>query len=354
MVEVTNLDLNYSRCKAVAVFLLYAVQQDQCGQHQVLHTFLHTARSLQWLRHIWSWINPLVTVLLKKESPAPLKQAAILVAPHLPWQGPSNKQHLIQPWATAASEVTYTNEVCQSVVNTLLQVAFNDSLQPHIPASTWKWLNKLPLLPPLCVGRYWGSAPGVVQAVRALGDIKTLKSYLFLVWSEWDCLRSEQDYLHQEILPDMCALIKEDLSGIGMGHERKDLLQHLDHILKQLELGLDHLQQHKPSLDEYTIQQMKKQYGKLKEVLLEVDRESIDKLICEPLKSAILFSLLSSVQVQGATQHLHVQFLSYSWIPHIPTTSLSISCLTLVFPYANYNMCSHSLSASLNAWTIAV
>ena len=80
-----------------------------------------------------------------------------------------------------------------------------------------------------------------------------------------------------------------------MGHDQKDLLQHLDYILKQLQLGLDHLQQHKPSLDEYTTQQMRKQYGKLKEVLLEVDKESVEKLICKPLRLAISFTLLTSV-----------------------------------------------------------
>jgi len=316
MLEVANPDLVYSRYKAAVVFLTYTVQQDQIGQQGMLYTFLHTVKALQWLRLLWVWIDPLLTMLLKKENNVSFKQAAILVAPHIPWQGPSNKEHLVKPWAVATSEVPYTDEICQSVVNTLLQVAINDLLQPHIPTGMWMWLSRCPSLPPLCIGRYWGSAPGVVQAVRALGDIETLKSYLLLVWSEWDCLRSEQDYLSQETLPDMCTLIREDFSGIWMGYHREDLLQQLDHILEQLELGLGHLQQQKPSLDEYTTQQMKNQYGKLKEVLLEVDKKSINELICKPPGLAILCSLLTYIQVQGATQHSCVQYPShvYSYI----------------------------------------
>jgi hypothetical protein len=56
---------------------------------------------------------------------------------------------------------------------------------------------------------------------------------------------------------------------------------------------LEHLQQHDPGLDECDIQLRKDQYQKLKELLLEVDREVTDKLICELPTLAILFSLLT-------------------------------------------------------------
>jgi len=74
----------------------------------------------------------------------------------------------------------------------------------------------------------------------------------------------------------MCTSIREEFSGIRMGQHREDLLQQLDHILGQLDLGLCHLQQYKQSLNEASIQQMKEQYGELKRVLLEVGREAID------------------------------------------------------------------------------
>ena len=67
--------------------------------------------------------------------------------------------------------------------------------------------------------------------------------------------------------------IKLNFSGVGKDHHQKDLLQRLDHILGQLDLGLDYLQQHKSSLKEGEVQLMKKQYGELKEVLLEIGQK---------------------------------------------------------------------------------
>jgi len=189
------------------------------------------------------------TTLLIEGSP-PTKQAAVLASCYLPWWNFLNDKHLIQLWATATSGVPYTDEVGQSVVDTLLQIASNGSLQPHIPVSMWLWLNKHPLLPPTCIGHWQGSTQVVLQAVRALGDKETLKSYLLLVWSEWDPIHlggvhnySGQHYSHQKSLYEMCTSIREDFSGIRMRQHREDLLQWLDHVLGQLDLGLGHLQQ---------------------------------------------------------------------------------------------------------------
>jgi len=154
----------------------------------------------------------------------------------------------------------------------------------------WLWLNKCPSLPPVCVGRAGGSTPYVIQQVHDLGDTKTIKSYLLLIWSEWDCLYlrwgkshsslldyvylvPEEDRFYKRGPPEMCTLIKKNFGEVEMGDHRQDLLQRLNHILGQLDLGLNYLQQHKPSLSEDDIQQMKGQYGELKEVLLELDRE---------------------------------------------------------------------------------
>ena len=113
----------------------------------------------------------------------------------------------------------------------------------------------------------------------------------------------------------MDALIREDFSGIRMGYHRKDLLQHLDHVLEQLELGLEHLQHHDPSISEGDIQARQSQYRQLKEVLLEVDKEAIDReatdlLIGKSSRLIILLDLLNSCgQVKDTTQCLCVQFL---------------------------------------------
>ena len=62
---------------------------------------------------------------------------------------------------------------------------------------------------------------------------------------------------------------------------RKSLLKHLDHILGQLDLGPKPTQQYKQDLSEEEIQTMKGQYGQLREVLLEVDKEVMNMLTCE-------------------------------------------------------------------------
>ena len=128
----------------------------------------------------------------------------------------------------------------------------------------WSWFNKQPSLYPLCRGRQWGSHQNALRRIRRLGDIKILKSYLLIVWSEWDALWADG-------FDEMCTSIREDFSGPEMGDHRQDLLRRLDYILWRLDLGLEHFQQHKPLLYPLEIQHMKAQYGRLKNILLEVD-----------------------------------------------------------------------------------
>ena len=249
---------------------------------------------------MWCWIIPLFTTLLNKDSLISQKQAAILASPHLLWWGGSaSGKQMIQLWAAAASAIPYSGEVGTSVVNTLLRIASNDTLGPHIPARMWLWLNRQPSLPPICAGRYFGSVWGVVKAVRALANLKILKSYLLLIWSEWD-------YLYSDGHGEMCTLIREDFGGVWKGQQRKDLLEHLDHILGQLDLGLDHLQQHKPSLKKGSIKRMKKQYGKLKEVVVEEDKKVAIALACKCSRLTILLSPLTPTYTNRETLNIHV------------------------------------------------
>ena len=78
----------------------------------------------------------------------------------------------------------------------------------------------------------------------------------------------------------MCTLIREDFSGVGMGCHQEDLIKRLDHILEQLDQGLEYLQRHKSSIDENDIRLKKWQYKELKRVLLEVDKKAVNVFLC--------------------------------------------------------------------------
>ena len=296
MVEASDLSKLYTKAQAITALFPYATKQEQSGQHELLSLSLRALSAMDYQHgYMWNVIEPFITTLLNEESPTILKQTAILASPYLKWAEFTDSKHLIQLLVVATSAVTYTDEIGQSMVDTLLQIASHHNLQPHISSSMWLWLGKCPLLPPVCRGHYLGGKYGVVKMVQSLGDIQILKSYLFHIWSEWDHLEvwcSELSHFDGSGLPGMCALIREDFGGIGMRSHQKELLERLDYILGQLDLGLDYLQQYKPSLTKSHVQKMKEQYGGLKKVLVEVDRTA-DILICEPSLLSISFSLLT-------------------------------------------------------------
>ena len=247
---------------------------------------------------IEDYTKPFIVKMLKENSPVPAKEAAILAFPYMsPWS--MARDSPIPLWAATASVVPHTDEIGQSVVTALLQIASDDSLRPDIPVGMWSWLNRRPSLPLDCAARRRGGDRDVVQTIRALGDIQTLTSYLHLVWSECNMI-------YPGALEEMCASIREDFGGIWMGCDREDLLRRLDYISGQLDLGLDHLLQHEPSLDEDDIRLMKGGYGQLKEALLEVDGEAIDRLIRESLGTAIVFGLLTPVDRLRVPLNVHV------------------------------------------------
>ena len=156
------------------------------------------------------------------------------------------------------------------MVNALLAIMTTYVLHPHIPIGMWAWLGKVSSLPPRSLGRVQGSEGPAVHYVRTLGDIKILKSYLLLVWSEWDCPSPGG-------VSETCTSIRSDFSGSGMRHHRKDLIKRLDHVLGQLDRGLEYLRQRKPWMHEMFFHQAKERYRMFREVLLEVDRRR-----CEP------------------------------------------------------------------------
>jgi len=286
------------KCKAVTALFSYAVWRYRDGQREQLGILFRLFKAMvPWVhcgawglfrvdRSVFMWcrVEPLVATLLDEGGPDSLKHAIVLASPYLPWRQFNNHDHLIKLWAAVAVTVPFTSGIGQSVVDTLFQLADDPSLQPHIPVGMWSWLAKHPSLPPVCLGRFHGSTGRVVRVVRAFGDIEILKSYLLLIWSEWD--EPRRNGLHE-----MCALLREDFSRTGMGYYRQDLLRQLNYVLERLDLGPEHL---RPRLETHDILRMKEQYGKLREVLLEVDREATVTLIREPPVLIVPFSPLTT------------------------------------------------------------
>jgi len=226
----------------------------------MLDAFLCAARASGTSEFGWSRVRQHVGAPLSKATP----RAVVLASPHIQWEFLADRGDLVRRWAAATSAVPDTEEVVQSVLDTLFQVASQDALLPHIPANVWSWLAKKPSLPPVYWGRDAGAHLHVAKAVRGLGNIKIIKSYFLLVWSEWD-------YLASGGFDESRASIREDFGGVGDGCHRAELIQHLDRVLAQLDRGLEYLQQHNPNPGERNFRMMKDQYRELKEILLETN-----------------------------------------------------------------------------------
>ena len=122
--------------------------------------------------------------------------------------------------------------------------------------------------------------------LRSLKNIEILKSYLLLIWSEWD-------FLYDAVFDEMCNLIHEDFNGIEMYPCRADLVERLDQVLGQLNRGLEYLRQDKPEFDEGDLQEGKDQYGKLRAILLEEDRKALGVLTRTSSRFTLLLDLLA-------------------------------------------------------------
>ena len=133
--------------------------------------------------------RPCIAMLYEKSSPSFLNWLITNMSPHINWRDDSHGEKLVVQWSAAVLAVQNIEEVSQSVVSTLLQIASIDSLQPHIPVKIWELINSKPSLPPLCWGWHPVTTPNVVHYIRGLGDLEIIKSYFLLVWSEWDNLQ---------------------------------------------------------------------------------------------------------------------------------------------------------------------
>ena len=160
--------------------------------------------------------------------------ALIYLQAGLSWGSLTDGESLVRLWVAAASAVAYIEEVCQNVLNALLQIASQDRVMTYIPVDLWLWLTKRPSLPPTCLGYYFGAHSRVAEAVTALKDIEILKSYLLIVWSEWSARWLNDPHR-------IYTLVREIFCGIEMGRNRADLVQRLDQVLGQLDRGSEYL-----------------------------------------------------------------------------------------------------------------
>ena len=314
MAEAGDYRLLQSKRKAISALLLYAVWQERDGKPEVLNAFLCAARASKRREFIWYHTRMFTATKLSEASP----RAIILATPcilHLFLGG-----HLFQHRAAATSAVPHSKEVAQSVVDALLHFACLDDLVPHITVDMWSWLKIQPSLPPICQGRHWGTPQTVVKAVQGLQDIEILKSYLLVVWSEWDALWDEG-------FDEICASIYGDFGEIGMGHHRADLIQRLDHILGELDQGLDYLQQHNPDLNTDSVQKMEHQYGELKNILLKMNAKAITRLSYPAL---MLLWTLTHMDIHRIPCNIYVCTASpMSITSHLETYTLPTSLLLL-------------------------
>ena len=213
--------------------------------------------------HRWRYIQPYIKALIGKSGTPSLNRAIILMSPCLYW-GERADETTVTWWAAAALALPYTEEVGQSVVDVMLQIASRRSVRPHIPIDIWVWLKKRPSLPPWSLGRFRAIYSDAIYHIRGLGDIEILKSYFLVVWSEWV-------YLYNDHLERMEVSIREDFGGIEMRDHRKDLIERVHHILGELGQGVAYLKLRLPSYYLGRVEPTMKSYKRLERVLLEVD-----------------------------------------------------------------------------------
>ena len=210
--------------------------------------------------------GPYIAMLFERPSPSFLNWLIKYMSPHINWRDDSHGEKLVVQWCAAVLAVQDKEEVSQSVVSTLLQIASVDSLQPHIPVQIWEWVKSKPSLPPLCWGWHPVTTPNVIRYIQGLGDLEIIKSYFLLVWSEWENPQIDG-------LEEMEISIRKYFVGTEMCGHREDLIKQLDYVLGQLGLGLEHLKQHNPWVDQYCIEAAQGQYNRLKGVLLDMERK---------------------------------------------------------------------------------
>ena len=262
-----------SKQRAVNALYPYAIRLAQDGQRGLIEVMLRVSPKLTDDRSTDNSYGLDITTLFDRSNPSCWNPANTLVLCDYDWINGGYGWDSVSVWAAQVLITPYSEEVGWRVVDALLQIVSNDSLQQHIPIDVWAWLKRLPSLPPDCLGRYHATTSHVVLYVRGLRDIEILKSYLLHVWSEWD-------YLCNSGLSQMEDIIKKEFGGIAMRHHREDLTNRLDHVLGELDRGLEYFKQHSSRISEGGIQHRKGLYGQLKKLFEEQEEEIKASSVC--------------------------------------------------------------------------
>ena len=302
MIKAANLDLIHSKRKAINALFPYVVHLGRSGEQAMIDMFLRVVTASHSEGFIWHRAKPLLMRLSNTQNPLLLDWVIRVVSPHVPWHTEPYEGNVITRWAKAASAVSHAEGLDQYVVDALLHIASVDSLRPHIPDGIWTWLKNQPFLPPECPGRSRGSGGDVVRRIRELADIEILRSYLVLVWSEWDCIDSQES----GGLAEMQVSIREDFCGTEMWCYRQDLIKRLDYVLEQLDGGLDGLEQHKPGLDIDHVLLAGMQYSELRRVVVEVDADAMNGL-ARKLSRLIFSGLLGFTDTHRIPLDFHMR-----------------------------------------------
>jgi len=251
----------------------------------LFNAFLHAANASRSYGFLWHCVQPFMKTLLNDASNVSLKRTAMLVSSYITWHR-QDFQGLVQAWVATASAIPKEKEVAPSVVDALLQMTYYKLLPPGNYGDVWSWLTLRPSLPPICWGRRLGSHPHVMGQVRGLKDIEILKSYLLVVWSEWDSLLDSST---------MCEWIREEFSGVEANSHRAELVQRLDEVIGELDKGLAYLPHDTPGLRKWELQRRKGQYEELRKILKEVP-EAPEIPTCMSSRLINLFDLLTPVE----------------------------------------------------------
>ena len=277
VVATADRDHIFSKRKAISALFPYAILLEQEGHQGMVDVILSAARASHFGKFMWNRTNPYIIPLFDKQSPPSLDRVVALASPHVAWDTMLDGTNAVARWAAATSAVPYTEEVGQSVVDALLQIVSITSLRSHIPIDLWTWLKRRPSLPPVSRGQKLACQPEAIHYIRGLGDIEILKSFFLLMFSEWS-------YFYDAVY-EIETSIREDFSGIQMQEHRKDLRRQLDHVLEQLDRGLEYIKQQKPLMDKIEVGMMKDLYKVLRSALLEVDKEDVNVQACAYPKS---------------------------------------------------------------------
>ena len=253
--------------KAISALFPYAIRREQGGQHDIVDAITLAARASASI-FTWHPIWTNVTTVFDSSSPPSLNRVIALALPYVFWytNGGCNEEVVVR-WRAAVSTVPYSEEVGTSVAGGLLHILFyHPDLLPLIPVSMWAWLKNLPALPPVSSVRPRRPHPAAARYVRGLGDIEIFKSYLLLVWSEWEGVDG---------IDEIETLIREDFGGIGMWCHRDDLIKRLDDVQRRLGSGLDYISWYREDIGERDIRVWVEQYRQLKSALVEMNTLSL-------------------------------------------------------------------------------